>query len=249
MNVSKLNTNIVDQINKSCSNTFIIINCHHKDFWNKIKCLYNYKLIKRKRFIDYKSGYFVTVNIFIRKSFVSLGGNCSVTYQLNKLKLRNKAFPFDWCKIKLTNIIKAFESSFHEFEVITQGTYSENHSSFVVRNKYGIFAHEVIKDGDYGVCTHNLIRRMNRLRSIENPIFIRIETFNIKCIDTYKTYWKKLLILLDSYYSHYQIILISKWNPDLENIRWISYPYFDSDWKNNRIDWWKIFINRLAFVY
>ena len=30
---------------------------------------------------------------------VSLGGNCSVAYQLNKLQLRYNSYPFDWCKI------------------------------------------------------------------------------------------------------------------------------------------------------
>lgn len=67
MNLSKLNVNLLKQINNSCSNRIIIINCHHKDFWKKIKYLSNYKLISRKQFIDFNIKYFITVNLFIKK--------------------------------------------------------------------------------------------------------------------------------------------------------------------------------------
>ena len=242
INLSKLNTNLLIQINNSSSNRLIIISCYHKDFWKKIKILENYKLINRKRFIEYKSKYFITVNILIRKSFVSLGGNCSVSYQLNKLKLRNKSYPFDWCQIKLSEIIKAFESNFFEFEIINKKKYSENHSSFIVNNKYGNFAHEVVKDGDYDLFKIKIIDRINKIKNIENPIFIRIETFNFKCLNVYVKYWKQILILFDNFYKNYQIILISKLNPKLKNIKWFSYN-FDYDWKNNNIDWFNILIN------
>ena len=35
---------------------------------------------------------------------ISLGSNCSVTYQLNKLGLRMQAYPFDWVKISLNQL-------------------------------------------------------------------------------------------------------------------------------------------------
>ena len=37
--------------------------------------------------------------------YISLGGNCSITYQLNKYKLRNFLSPFDWSKITINQLI------------------------------------------------------------------------------------------------------------------------------------------------
>ena len=176
INLSRLNLNLMKQINMSSSNKLIIINCHHKDFWKKIKNLSNFKLITRKKFIDYKIKYFITVNIFTRKSFISLGGNCSVTYQLNKLNLRNLAYPFDWSQIKLTQIIKAFNTNFEEYDKIKLIKYSENHNSYVLHNKYCKFAHEVLKKKDLNDFSNQIKRRIKRLKCV-NPIFVRIETY------------------------------------------------------------------------
>ena len=74
INLSKLNINILKQLNqinlsyhKLSYHKLIIINCHHKDFWKKIKFLSNYKLIVRKKFIDHSLKYFITVNILVPK--------------------------------------------------------------------------------------------------------------------------------------------------------------------------------------
>lgn len=64
INLSKLNFNLVKQINKKNIKYIIIISCHHKDFWNKIKHLSNYKLKIRQKFIDEKIKYFITVSVF-----------------------------------------------------------------------------------------------------------------------------------------------------------------------------------------
>ena len=64
INLSKLNVNIMKQLNLSVSNRLIIINCHHKDYWKKIKLLDNYKLINRYKFIDYTLKFFVTLWLF-----------------------------------------------------------------------------------------------------------------------------------------------------------------------------------------
>jgi len=62
LNLSKLNINIIKQINKKNIKKIIIISCHHNDFWKKIKYLSNYKLINRNKFIDHKLKYFITIN-------------------------------------------------------------------------------------------------------------------------------------------------------------------------------------------
>jgi hypothetical protein len=79
INCSNLNKNLIQVINKTKYDKLVIINCHHVDFWKKIKLLSNYKLIKREQFICNYLKYFITVNIFqLIKNRISLGGNCSV---------------------------------------------------------------------------------------------------------------------------------------------------------------------------
>ena len=242
LNLSTLNIHLMKQINNSSSNRLIIINCNHKDFWKKIKILSNYKLFIRKKFIDYKIGYFITVNVLVRKSFVSLGGNCAVTYQLNKSKLRNQAFPFDWSQIKLNQVINAFELNFKDFEKVELQNYSDNHNSFLVTNHYGKFAHEVIKELDIELFRSQLERRIKRIREIKNPVLIRIETYNYNDNKKYKDYWIKLLDIFDKYFNGvYKVILISKTNPRLDKINWYNYLSFDSDWTNDKLNWFNIF--------
>ena len=230
------------QINNSSSNRLIIINCHHQDFWKKIKLLTNYKLIIRKKFIDYRSNYFITVNVFIRKSFVSLGGNCAITYQLNYYNLRNKSYPFDWYQIKLNKLKEVYENNFKNFESIEIQKYSDNHSSFIVKNSYGKFAHEVLKEVDMDGFKSKLIKRIENFKEIKNPTFIRLETFNYTSCEIYKEYWSSLISLLDNYFDNYQIILISKLNPKLNKIKWFSYQEFNTDWRNNNLNW-KLFLD------
>ena len=43
--------------------------------------------------------------------YISLGGNCSITYQLNKYKIRDFLSPFDWSKITINQLIKVFEDT------------------------------------------------------------------------------------------------------------------------------------------
>jgi len=68
VNLSKLNVNIIRQLNRIINKKIIIISCHHNDFWKKSKILSKFRLINRKKFIDEKIGYFITVNIFVKKS-------------------------------------------------------------------------------------------------------------------------------------------------------------------------------------
>ena len=240
VNLSKLHINVMSQLNISMSNRLIIINCHHIDFWKKIKLLDNYKLIKRYKYIDNNLRYFVTINLFIRKCFVSLGGNCSITYQLNKYNMRNTAYPFDWSEIKMNNLITIFTNRFNDIEKISIHKFSESHdNTYIVKNDYMKFAHEVVNKSHIETFQNSLHTRVNKLYNIKNPIFIRIEIFNFNDIKSYSNYWYTLINILDNIYDNYKIILISKINPNITKIKW--YPYsFSNDWKYNHINWNKI---------
>lgn len=64
INLSKLNKELLLLLNSFEIYKIIIINCHHKDFWKKIKYLDKFKLINREKFIV--KNYFITVNIFYK---------------------------------------------------------------------------------------------------------------------------------------------------------------------------------------
>lgn len=244
VNLSKLNKFILHQVNKSCSNKIIIINCHHHDFWKKKTLLSNYKLFTRKQYIDFTSGYFITVSIFLRKKgFVPLGGNCSVSYNLKKAGLRNTAYPFDWCQIKLGQIMNVFNNNFKDYSQVNIKMFSEKHeNSYIVTNSYSRFAHEVYLETQLEEFKKKLEIRINRLKNLVNPIFIRNETFAYKDKKTYIKYWKNIIKVLDVQYNmNYKIILISNINPELKNIIWHQYQSKDKGWKKDDLPWNTIF--------
>lgn len=243
LNLSKLNQNLMKQINECKSNRIIIINCHHKDFWKKIKHLTNFKLMKRQKYIDYKSNYFITGNIFVRKCFIPLGGNCAVTYQLNKLGLRKESFPFDWCKIKINKIKEVLENNFRDYDNISIMKYSENHNSWMMKNDYATFAHEYIKKYNLEEFKEKIKKRKKKLEKVENPIFVRIETYSYKNKEIYDKYWLDIVKNLKIRYKQFKIILINQYNPNIKEIKWYKYKHFCNDWKNNHLDWFRYFFD------
>ena len=68
INLSRLYEKLIIMLNDKNYQKIIIIKCNHNDFWKKIRLLYNYKIISRERFICEKLNYFITVNIFIKKT-------------------------------------------------------------------------------------------------------------------------------------------------------------------------------------
>lgn len=72
INLPNLNHNLMKEINKSKLETLIIINCHHKDFWKKIKLLSKFKIISRKQLICKQLKYFITVSVFSIKECYKL---------------------------------------------------------------------------------------------------------------------------------------------------------------------------------
>ena len=45
------------------------------------------------------------------EQIISLGSNCSITYQLNKYNLRNTAYPFDWSEIRMNKLVEIFTNT------------------------------------------------------------------------------------------------------------------------------------------
>lgn len=270
LNLSKLNIEIIKLLNFSNINKIIIINCHHNDFWKKIKKLTNYKLITRKQFICHNMNYFITVNVFIRKNcIIPLGNNCSVAYQMNKLKVRNTAYPFDWCSSTLQKLINVLDNDFDEFiSSISINKKSYNHLplvyldddntklnidnianidninninySYVLSNKYNLqFAHEVLKN-DVNDFKQKLERRINRFKNCINPIFLRLENKKIN-LENYK----KLINTFNKLFNNYKIIVLTTQIIDFEftKLKFIKINDQFYDWKYNNINWKDIIMN------
>lgn len=185
--------------------------------------------------------------------YISLGGNCSVTYHLSKNNLREKAYPFDWCKISIKQLINILEQDFENFvDTIELKKISYNHSSnstnysIILNNIYNItFAHELISIFEIDDFKNMLNRRIKRFKNINDyVIFIRIELEPIK--ENYYNNIIKLINLLNKYCTNYILKLIL--NTDInfkfpENVQIYKFDCFSSDWKMNNIDWKKFLSN------
>jgi len=185
------------------------------------------------------------------EQIISLGSNCSVTYQLNKYNLRMQSFPFDWAKITVKQLNQVLESKFKHYENVFIKKFSENHdSSYILSNKYNItFAHEIFNKYNNSIEEFNqvLIRRINNFVSHKGNIkFVRIELQPIT--ESYLDELNKLIILLDTYFDNYKIILLIDSNSKIQSINKIiikKVVNFDNfiDWKMDYIDWYDIFHN------
>ncbi|AGF85338.1 papain-like cysteine peptidase [Moumouvirus goulette] len=137
--------------------------------------------------------------------YISLGSTCGVAYQLQQLKLRGEAMPFDWIKTcNLSSIIEVFGlgfSKFVEFDslqfhsesikhpVLVTDDFEEtldNKKSFVYKNSLNmIFYHDFnskfssCNDENYTTFYNKYERRFNRLNdafvSGKKLVFIRDE--------------------------------------------------------------------------
>ena len=246
INLSRLNINLIKKLNCCYLKKIIIINCHHDDFWKKIKYLTNYTLIKRKRFIDYKIGYFVTVNIFVHKdNYISLGSNCAVAWNLKRYKLRHMSLPFDWANTKISNLIDVLQNNFSVYEKIKIKKYSDNHQSlitnkgtFIVKNKYDItFAHEILKNDNIDMFSIKLLDRIEKFKSLKFPTFIRLEMANVN-----KIKYLELVNTIKKYFNDFIFILISHENPNIKHIKHIYLNDF-IDWRYENFNWLYLFTN------
>ena len=190
--------------------------------------------------------------------YVSLGSNCSVTHQLKIRDLKYKSFPFDWCKITISQLISVLENNFKNYmETIIINKISNNHkhknnnleNSLVLKNYYGItFAHEITNEKELGIFKDKLSHRIynfNQIKQDEKIIFIRIELKPIK--KTYQEQIIKLLDLLHKYSNNFILKLVL--NSDIifdelmvhKGVQIYNFDQFTSDWQMNNVDWDGIF--------
>ena len=186
--------------------------------------------------------------------YISLGGNCSVTYQLKKFNLKKESYPFDWSKITINQLIIVLENNFFDYhttieikKMSLQHLDKDNfiNSTYLLNNKYNIgFAHELINLNQIDDFKEKIKRRIERFCNInDNVIFIRIELSKLS--DSYKFKIIKLCDLLKKYVNDFKLIIIINkqynFKIDIPNIIIYYYDDFYDNWQMNNIQWQKIF--------
>ena len=188
--------------------------------------------------------------------YISLGGNCSITYQLNKYNLRNEACPseklsntlyycpFDWAKIKINQLINVLENNFENYaESLQIKKYSDSHQSYIITNDYSIhFAHEVVNIDELKELDDfkdKIKRRITRFKNLSSNYsdkitFIRIELDVPK--SNYINNIIKLVKLIKNYYSNFVLKILIETNsyntiinnPIFEKLEYVEFIKFDS---------------------
>jgi len=193
--------------------------------------------------------------------YISLGSNCSITYQLSKLGLRKSAYPFDWTKITLNQLITILEKDFNDYSkslefVSISNIHSiielesginelKSFSSLILTNKYKIkFAHELGEKYQLDEFKNKMKERIKRFRDLKDKdvCFVRIELNSLN--QSWYSNIMKLYSLLYKYSSNFKLILIICSQLEFEfpsNIKIYRFEKFDPDWKMDMIDWNKIF--------
>ncbi len=184
--------------------------------------------------------------------YISLGATCAPTYWLNQLGLRTQAYPFDWTKNTLSQLINVLESDFKDYaESITLSQFSEKHplevgnddgisGSYIIKNNYGItFAHELVNASETNTFTETLARRIGRFRELYEECERQI-TFLLYVPSVIKqSFWKhleKLASLLPQNSVIYVIIHKDSCTPttsikENNDIRLIYFDSFEEDWR------------------
>lgn len=185
---------------------------------------------------------------------ISLGSNCSITYQLETCGLRTCSYPFDWTRISINQLIKVLESDFESYSKLDIKYYSPAHSSLLLVNDYGVqFAHELIEqDKDKkNKLEESIQRRIGRFRKLQNSNvkFYRIELSNLN--PSYANKLNKLCELISLFVTNFQLVLLIQedswdcvpWNriKFINQIQIIKFKSFDPDWKMEQIDWKEVF--------
>lgn len=187
--------------------------------------------------------------------YISLGGNCAVSYALRENDLRDEAYPFDWCQISINQLITILKANFADFQNVSFVRESDHHpllidnideinpkidkgGSYILTNKYKLkIAHEIYDKIQIPAFCSSLERRIERFKSVENPTFIRLELQNISEQQT-QLYYKVLDECLKIYFGdNFKLILISKYKYESSNIQWIKLNEFSPDWKYPNVKW------------
>jgi len=181
--------------------------------------------------------------------YVSLGSNCSVTWWLNKLGLRKRAYPFDWANITIQQLNNILANKFINYvDSLEVKFISDKHldtdgkSTALITNSYGIkFAHEVLTDNidEFKTSVLSRIVRFNNLHEENFIVYVRIELKPLS--SKYLDYLSELIKLLDLINERYLIKIIihkdSNIKISFDKVKIYYYDSFSPDWKMSDLNW------------
>lgn len=130
--------------------------------------------------------------------FIPLGSTCSVAYQLQQLKLRHYAYPFDWLRVEsIEDITNALRTNFADFvtscckvtesdkfPISTDDQFPDksinNATSLIMKNRYNMkFYHDFDDKTSIDQVNEKYQRRINRfilaIKENKNICFVRDE--------------------------------------------------------------------------
>ena len=135
-------------------------------------------------------------------------------------------------KISYKKLLEVLRNNFEGYSNIYISKFSKNHeNTFIIKNKYNSFAHEVLNVDGLDKFKEKLERRIKRLDKLDNIIFIRIELDNIND-------YSELVKELDKKFKNYKLIIISKNKITGEKIinyllpNYINWKYDNFNWDN-----------------
>lgn len=119
---------------------------------------------------------------------ISLGSSCSVAYQLQQLRLRKEAYPFDWVRTPgLNTVVQLLKAKFDGFiDTVVQTSVSDkfpvsdsddfpfddnkiSEKSIIMKNKYNVvFYHDFCENTNLDEIKGKYERRINRLYDVIN---------------------------------------------------------------------------------
>lgn len=182
---------------------------------------------------------------FRRVHIVSLGNNCCIAYQLQKLGLRYDRYPFDWCRYNNADqLIRCLEDGMVEFRKptdsrkVVNGVFpivlrnfgdTDEVSKEILVNSYGMsFPHDKREDMDgYGY----RIVRMFFLRKVDYVLDCKITDDQIKKVIELLPNLRRLIIVGDVDYTSDDGRVIKI------DISGIKYDHTPDAWKKDHVDW------------
>lgn len=188
---------------------------------------------------------------------VSIGGVCNVAYNLRKIVKVSEAFPFDWIKISIGDLIAIFENDFklfltkkHYYQIrISDKHFVDKGESIIVgHRKYPSikFCHDFNNVDDFDTQLNNVIekytRRIDRLKKMfvdnETVILVRYQLTKI----TDEALAKLVDIIETKYDVKVELRIIFYFVKDVKTkfMFWIDDKIMD-DWKCEHLDWKEIF--------
>lgn len=190
----------------------------------------------------------------INKIIIPFGNDCCLAHQLAIHNYREFAFPFDWIKSDLKNIINCIQDNFTDFlelKFLQKKNYSDNfpllnkeeilnttptNTLRVINTKYNFhFVHEFQCDilSEYPIILEKYNRRIERFNNIMMDVNIQKILVNIGKLNDKKYEDELHKVFISKKYSNYKFIFLDT-------------TIFGStlSWKREEFDW-KTFFNLL----